>query len=207
MYGKTLFFIVILSLFVLFPAISQDSSTDETVPAAERSKYATSLYLRYNLTRPDYAKTPYYIGFDAGADMDFGGDVPVLNLAGVGFSGKYIFLNNKNDITDEKSESHYLSTGLSFYLKTRLEKPLNLGLRGGVGSGWMVAGEIDEQTDNNKRLNGIYFDVGFFTEIKLSERYYIETGVDARKQHYYQKETEIDPVDMGFIYFKAGIKL
>ena len=139
--------------------------------------------------------------------MDLGGDIAVLNIAGIGFSGKYIFLNSKDETGEEISTSHYFSTGLSFYLKTRFEKPVNMGLRAGTGSGWMISGDIDEETENNKRLNGIYLDAGFFTEFRVSEMYYLETGVDVRKQHYFRKDADIDPVDMGFIYVKAGIKL
>ena len=145
--------------------------------------------------------------------MDFGGDIPILNLAGLEFSGKYIFLNNKNEVTDDLSESHYFSTGISFYMKTRTEKPVNFGIRAGSGSGWLIAGEIDAHTGNNKRLNGIYLESGLFCDFDISEKIYIQSGFDMRKQHYfksdyeYEGSYEIDPVDMGFLYVKAGFKL
>ena len=85
--------------------------------------------------------------------------------------------NNRNEATDDVSYSHYFSTGLSLYYKTRFDKPLNYGLRASAGSGWLIADEIDEYTENNKRLNGIFIEGGFFTEFKTSSRYYFETGV------------------------------
>ena len=214
MFKNKAFFTILLIIAVNTALSAQETGTTGDAPAAAASDgYSTSVFLRYNITRPDYAMTPYYLGIDLGADMDFGGNIPVLNLAGLEFSGKYIFLNSKNEITDDLSESHYFSTGISMYIKTRLEKPVNMGIRAGSGSGWMISGEIDKETENNKRLNGIYLESGIFSDFNISEKIYLQTGFDVRKQYYFKSDYEyegskdIDPVDMGFIYIKAGLRL
>ena len=209
-------FIIILFIAAAHMTLSAQETAAADKPSVNSTPgdYSTSVFMRYNLTRPDYAKTPYFLGMDLGLDMDFGGSIPVVNLSGLEISGKYIYLNSKNEISDDRSESHYFSTGISLYMKTRLEKPVNFGVRAGTGSGWMIAGEVNEETDNNKRLNGIYLEAGLFGDFDVSERFYIQTGFDIRRQHYFKSNSdsdggsiEIDPVDMGFIYIKAGFKL
>ena len=204
--------IIIIALLLLLTApicvFTQETPViDSNTAVSKGSDYSTSIYIRYNITRPDYAKTPYMLGLDAGADMDLGSDIYVLKLAGIGISGRYILLNNKNDLNGELSTSHYLSTGFSIYFKTRYKKPINFGIRAGTGSGWLIDSEIDEETANNKRLNGIYLDGGFYSVFEGSGNLYFETGTEVRKQYYFKEKKALDPVDMGCIYIKAGLKL
>jgi hypothetical protein len=199
---KTVMIILILSISQYL--YSQENSDGIS---SDSGDYSTSVYLRYNMTRPEYANTPYMFGLDSGIDIDLGSSLPVLNLAGIGGSARYVLFNNINKFTDEVSYSHYISAGLSLYLKTRFKDAINFGTRFGTGSGWMINTEIDMETGNNKRLSGLYIDSGFFAEFKHSGNVYIETGAETRKQYYFKQETEIDPVDIGSIYIKAGLKL
>lgn len=199
---KTVMIILILSISQYL--YSQEKS-DGII--ADSGDYSSSVYLRYNITRPEYANTPYMLGFDSGVDIDLGSSLPVLNLAGIGGSARYVLFNNQNKITDEVTSSHYISAGLSLYLKTRFKDAINFGTRFGTGSGWMINSEIDTETGNNKRLSGLYVDTGFFAEFKHSGNMYIETGAETRKQYYFKQGTKIDPVDIGSIYIKAGLKL
>lgn len=196
-------------LIILILTISQQLYSQENTEAisSDKGDYSTSVYLRYNMTRPEYANTPYMLGFDSGIDIDLGSSLPVLKLAGIGGSARYVLFNNLNKITDEVTTSHYISAGLSLYLKTRFKDAVNFGTRFGTGSGWLINTEIDMTTGNNKRLSGMYVETGFFAEFKHSGNLYIETGAETRKQHYFKKESDIDPVDIGSIYVKAGLKL
>ncbi len=71
---------ILIFLILTFSAAAQNSekvekSAENDAVKSSSSNYGTSLFLRYNLTRPDYANTPYLIGFDLGTDIDLGGNI------------------------------------------------------------------------------------------------------------------------------------
>ncbi len=194
----------VLSIFFSSAAYCIDESESKKNKGDD---YSTSVYIRYNLLKPEYAETPYFFGADGGIDIDLGGTVPVINLSGVGISSRYTLFNSENKDSGDISYSHYFSAGISYYIKTRFRSIMNFGLRAGTGSGWLINNEIDPETENNKRLSGLYFDTGIFTELTQPGKVFFESGFESRRQHYYKKDTDIDPVDMAVLYIKAGLKL
>ncbi len=50
----------------------------------------------------------------------------------------------------------------------------------------------------------MFVEGGFFTEFMTSGRYYFESGVDVRKQNYYESKKPSISTDMAYLY-KSGM--
>ncbi len=170
------------------------------------SKQGFACFFEYPVVFMNGEELPYPYGFGMGVNLDFGGKMPILNLAGVEFSGRYSFL-------DIDENYHYFSSGMGLYIRSAFRIPVNVGLRVGAGSGWVINSKKDPETGNNQRMNGLYTVVSPFVEIKTKDKFYFQAGYEARKQdvdNTKSEDSEYDDKDdsqgMDIIFVRIGFR-
>ena len=175
-------------------------------PETKNQKQGFSYFFSYPVLMLEDVDLPFIYGFGAGMNIDFGGKIPILNLTGIEYSASYSLL-------DFEDYYHYLSTGFGYYIRSSFSIPVNIGFRFGAGAGWVIETTASTDTENNRRMNGLYTSFSPFIEIKTQKHFYFTAGFEAREQNVSQADKESsedgkddDNAHIDIIYLRVGYR-